>query len=53
LIGSVGRTGALAVASISSHNLGINRSNELSRRISQSPYSFQTRIGSQINVRQD
>jgi len=39
LIGG-GRVGSLAMASISSHNLAINRSNELNRRVSQSPYSF-------------
>ena len=45
-----GRVGGLAMASISSHNLATNKSNELNRRISQSPYSFQARFNNQINV---
>ena len=38
------------MASISSHNLAINKSNDFNRRIAQSPYSFQSKLTSQINV---
>lgn len=45
-----GKMGGLAMASISSHNLGIRGSNDFNRRISQSPYSIQAKLGNQINV---
>lgn len=46
-----GRSGGLAMASISSHNLGINKSNDMNRRIAQSPYSFQAaKLASNTNV---
>ena len=44
LTGGIGKVGGLAMASISSHNLAINKSNDLNRRISQSPYSFQAKL---------
>ena len=50
LTGGIGKVGGLAMASISSHNLAINKSNDLNRRISQSPYSFQAKLNNQIHV---
>ena len=48
----IGRTASLAMGSISSHNLVVNKSNDFSRRVSQSPYSFKTRINAPATVSQ-
>ena len=38
------------MASVSSHNLVVNKSNDFNRRVSQSPYSFKSRLNAPITV---